>query len=159
MSPLSRRDALRYGAAAAAVATGVAGARALSAPDSSGQALAAPAAKTDPRDFELQYRGKTIKGVHGGAPAGTAGIASQRPRKPHAVFVNGRKLAVMEIELPAAGGGVTVGYISAINHYEPVLIDTERNKGGLMKLAKRAVDVLGDAELTAVAGAHHDHGR
>ncbi|MBG0568629.1 tyrosinase family oxidase copper chaperone [Actinoplanes aureus] len=159
MSHLSRRDALRYGAAAAAVATGVAGARALSISGSSGQALAAPAGNRDPRDFELQYHGKRIRGVHGGTVAGPAGVASRQRRKPHEVFIDGRKLAVMEIELPAAGGGLTIGYISAINHYEPVLIDAERNKGGLLKLAKRAVDVLGDTELTAVAGEHHDHGR
>jgi hypothetical protein len=40
-----------------------------------------------------------------------------------------------------------------------VLIDTDRNKGGLLKLTKRAVDVLGDTELTAMAGVAHEHGR
>jgi hypothetical protein len=148
MPTVSRRDALRYGAAAAAVATGVVGA----------QALATPAAARDPRDFEIEYRGKKIKGVHATTGAVTAARADRRTRS-HEVFINGRKLAVMEIELPAPGGGVTIGYISAINHYEPVLIDAERNNGGLLKLTKRAVDVLGDTELTALAGAGHDHVR
>lgn len=149
MSTVSRRDALRYGAAAAAVVAGVAGA----------QVLATPAAARDPRDFEIEYRGKKIKGTHPATGVTTQSARAERPNRSHEVYINGRKLAVMEIELPAAGGGVTIGYISAINHYEPVLIDADRNSNGLLKLTKRAVDVLGDTELTALAGAGHDHVR
>ncbi|MDI6103846.1 tyrosinase family oxidase copper chaperone [Actinoplanes sp. NEAU-A12] len=149
MSTVSRRDALRYGAAAAAVVAGVAGA----------QVLATPAAARDPRDFEMEYRGKKIKGTHPVTGVAALSARGQRPNRSHEVYINGRKLSVMEIELPAAGGGVTIGYISAINHYEPVLIDADRNSNGLLKLTKRAVDVLGDTELTALAGAGHDHVR
>jgi hypothetical protein len=144
---VNRRDVLRYGAATAAVVGGFAGA----------QMLAAPAAGKDPRDFELEYRGKRIRGLHVGAQEVRA-LGRNRTRS-HEVYINDRKLAVMEIELPAPGGGTTIGFISAINHYEPVLIDTDRNKGGLLKLTKRAVDVLGDTELTSMAGIAHEHGR
>lgn len=150
MSTLSRRDVLRYAAAATAVTGGVLGAQALS---TSGSAASSPAVavSSDPRDFELEYRGKKIKGVHG---AGTG--PSQQP---HQVHINGRKLAVMRIELPPAdGSGVSAGFISALNHYEPVLIDEDKNRGGLLRLAQRAVDALGDAELTGLAGTDHDHG-
>jgi hypothetical protein len=143
---INRRDVLRYGAATAAVVGGFAGA----------QIMAAPAAGKDPRDFEIEYRGKRIRGVHVGAQE-VRSLGRNRTRT-HEVFINDRKLAVMEIELPAAGGGVTIGFISAVNHYEPVLIDADRNKGGLLKLTKRAVDVLGDTELTAMAGVSHEHG-
>jgi hypothetical protein len=144
---VNRREMLRYGAATAAVASGFAGA----------QVMANPAAGKDPRDFELEYRGKRIRGVHVGAQE-VRSLRRSRSRS-HEVFIDDRKLAVMEIELPAAGGGVTVGFISAINHYEPVLIDTGRNRCGLLELTRRAVDVLGDAELTTMAGAAHEHGR
>ena len=146
MSHVTRRDVLRYGAAAAAVIGSAVGAQSL-ATSSSAAPLPAGA---DPRDFELDYRGKKIKGVHGRADA----------KQSHQVHINSRKLAVMQIELPAAAGasGVTVGFISALNHYEPVLIDEHQNKGGLLKLAQQAVDVLGDSELTALAGTKHDHG-
>ena len=157
MSNISRRDVFRYGAAAVAVSTGVAGAQALSTPGTSSPAMAAPAGDRDPRDFELEYRGKKIRGVHSGTGAPAGGPALKRT-SPHEVFINGRKLAVMEIELPAAGG-TAAGFISALNHYEPVRIDTGRHRGGLLTLTKRAVDALGDTELTALAGAHHDHGR
>ncbi|MEU4626159.1 tyrosinase family oxidase copper chaperone [Actinoplanes sp. NPDC023801] len=144
---VNRRAVLRYSAATAAVASGFAGA----------QIMANPAAGADPRDFEIEYRGKRIRGVHVGAQE-IQSLGRNRNRS-HEVFINDRKLAVMEIELPAAGGGVTVGFISAINHYEPVLIDTGRNRTGLLKLTKRAVDVLGDTELTPMAGVAHEHGR
>jgi hypothetical protein len=144
---INRRGVLRYGAATAAVVGGFTGA----------QILAGPAAGKDPRDFELEYRGKRIRGVHVGAQE-VRSLGRNRKRS-HEVYINDRRLAVMEIELPAAGGGVTVGFISAINHYEPVLIDADHNKGGLLKLTKRAVDVLGDTELTAMAGVAHEHGR
>ncbi|GIF15858.1 tyrosinase family oxidase copper chaperone [Actinoplanes teichomyceticus] len=148
MSHLSRRAVLRYAAAATAVTGGVVGAQALSAAGSP----PAAAASTDPRDFELDYRGKKIKGVHG--------IGTGRSRQPHQVYINGRKLAVMAIELPATDGtGVSVGFISALNHYQPVLIDEGENRDGLLVLARRAVDALGDGELTDLAGADHDHGR
>jgi hypothetical protein len=139
---VNRRDVLRYSAATAAVVSGVAGA----------QMLATPAAGKDPRDFELDYRGKRIRGVHVGAQE-VRSLARGRSRS-HEVWINDRRLAVMEVDLP----GATVGFISAINHYQPVLIDTDRNRGGLLELTKRAVDVLGDTELTALAGVGHEHG-
>ena len=156
MSHLSRRDVLRYGAAAAVVAGAVAAPN-LAGSSSAAPPAAEPAANRDPRDFEIEYRGKKIKGVHGSD--GTSKALRAGGHRPHEVYINDRKLAVMQIELPAAGGGVSVGYISAVNHYEPVLIDADRHQDGLRKLAKRAVDVLGDAELTPLAGVVHDHGR
>ncbi|MFC6567778.1 tyrosinase family oxidase copper chaperone [Actinoplanes utahensis] len=150
MPEISRRDALRYGAATVAVATAVGGAQALSG---SGSPARATPAHRDPRDFTVTYRGREITGVHAGSGdrsalrAGATGAA-------HEVHIDGRRLAVMAIALP---GGT--GYISALNHYEPVLIDTGGNQDGLLRLARRAVDVLGDRELTALAGATHDHGR
>ncbi|MEV8510613.1 tyrosinase family oxidase copper chaperone [Actinoplanes sp. NPDC051475] len=152
MSNLGRRDVLRYAAAATAVVSGVVGAQALSRSSSAAEAPTAAPLRTDPRDFEIDYRGKKIKGMHVGG--------KERSRQPHQVSINGRKLAVMRIELPAAAGasGVAVGFISALNHYEPVLLDEDKNKDGLRKLAERAVDVLGDSELTASAGSEHDHG-
>jgi hypothetical protein len=147
MSNVSRRDVLRYGAAAAAVVGSAVGAQSLATSSSAAPPPAAPA-DPDPRDFELDYRGKKIKGVHGNAAAKHA----------HQVHINGRKLAVMPIDLPAESGAV-IGFISALNHYEPVVIDEDRNKDGLLKLAQRAVEALGDSELTAAAGTEHDHGR
>ncbi|GAA4607519.1 hypothetical protein BJY16_006374 [Actinoplanes octamycinicus] len=161
MSTLTRRDVLRYAAAATAVTGGVVGAQTLSASGSSAQPPAGAAAPADPRDFELEYRGKKIKGVHGGGAAGALRSTQDalRSRQPHQVHINGRKLAVMQIELPSPDGtGVVLGFISAVNHYEPVLIDQDKNRDGLLKLARRAVDVLGDSELTALAGADHNHG-
>ncbi|WIM98611.1 tyrosinase family oxidase copper chaperone [Actinoplanes oblitus] len=161
MSTLSRRDVIRYAAAATAVAGGVAGAQALSTSGSSAQVPAGAAAPADPRDFELEYRGKKIKGVHGGGAHGAqlSARGTSRSRQPHQVHIDGRKLAVMQIELPSPSGtGVVLGFISALNHYEPVLIDEDKNRDGLLKLARRAVDVLGNSELTALAGADHNHG-
>lgn len=151
MSKLNRRDVLRYGAAAAAVIGSAAAAQSLATSSSAAPSPAVEPADPDPRDFELDYRGKRIKGVHGKAGA----------KQSHQVHINGRKLAVMQIELPAAAdaSGVALGFISALNHYEPVLIDEDRNKDGLLKLAQRAVDALGDSELTALASTEHDHGR
>ncbi|AEV85905.1 hypothetical protein ACWT_4886 [Actinoplanes sp. SE50] len=157
MSTLSRRDVLRYAAAATVVTGGVAGAQALSTSSSSAQAPAGARTSADPRDFDVEYRGKRITGVHGADTPGALRSVSGS-RQPHQVHINGRRLAVMQIELPAAGGGVTLGFISALNHYEPVLIDTDKNRDGLLKLTRRAVDALGDSELTALAGADHNHG-
>jgi hypothetical protein len=146
MSTLSRRDILRYAAATTAVAGGVVGAQALSTSGSAAPGTGATAS-TDPRDFELEYRGKKIKGVHGGG-------SNKRGQLPlHQVHINGRKLALMRVELPTG-----VGFISALNHYEPVLIDEDENRDGLLELTRRAVDALGEAELTALAGADHNHG-
>ena len=158
MSHISRRDALRYGAAVAAVVTGVAGAQALSTLGSADSAIAAPAGDQDPRDFAVEYRGKKIRGVHSSAGGSSPSGEALKRTDGHDVVINGRKLAVMESALPAAGG-TTAGFISALNRYEPVLIHTGRNRGGLLTLTKRAVDALGDTELTAFAGTHHDHGR
>ncbi|MEH1130321.1 tyrosinase family oxidase copper chaperone [Micromonospora sp. CPCC 206061] len=148
---MNRRDALRYGAAAAAVIGSAVGAQILATSSSAAPSPTTAPADPDPRDFELDYRGKKIKGAHGKAET----------KHSHQVHINGRKLAVMPIELPAAAdaSGVSLGFISALNHYEPVLIDEDRNKDGLLKLARQAVDALGDSELTALASTEHDHGR
>lgn len=149
MPEISRRDALRYGAATAAVATAVGGAQAFSSADS--PARATPA-RRDHRDFETTYRGKRITGVHAGSGDRAALRTDAGPA--HEVHIDGKRLAVMAIALP---GGT--GFISALNHYEPVLIDDGGNRDGLLRLARRAVDVLGDRDLTALAGMTHDHGR
>jgi hypothetical protein len=159
MSTVTRRDLLRYGAAATAVVSGAVGAQALSTSGSAAQPSAAQPGSTDPRDFDIEYRGKRITGAHGAANSRTSS-ADSKTHQPHQVLINGRKLALMPIELPPAAGATarTVAFISALNHYEPVLIDEGPNAGGLRKLARRAVDVLGDTELTALAGVEHDHG-
>jgi hypothetical protein len=160
MSTVTRRDLLRYGAAATVVVSGAVGAQALSTASSAAQPSAAQPGSTDPRDFDIEYRGKRITGSHGPADNSLVTVASGRAREPHQVLINGRKLALMPIELPPSAGvpAGTVAFISALNHYEPVLVDGGQNSGGLLKLARRAVDVLGDTELTALAGVEHDHG-
>ncbi|KUL24399.1 tyrosinase family oxidase copper chaperone [Actinoplanes awajinensis] len=155
MSTVTRRDLLRYGAAATVVVSGAVGAQALSTPSS-----AAQPATTDPRDFDVEYRGKRITGAHGPANNTRVTVSGSRTREPHQVLIDGRKLALMPIELPpsAAVPAGTIAFISALNHYEPVLVDEGKHAGGLLKLARRAVDTLGDTELTALAGVEHDHG-
>jgi hypothetical protein len=146
MPAINRRDLLRYGAAATVVTATAAGVQNLGVGGSAAQNAAPPA--TDPRDFDIEYRGKKIKGAHDG-----------KTRK-HKVSINGRKLAVMEIELPVAEGapGAVIGVVSALTHYEPFLLDEDRHRDGLLKMAKKAVDTLGDAELADLAGTEHDHG-
>jgi hypothetical protein len=110
---------------------------------------AAPPAEKDPRDFDTVYRGKKIKGEH------------DKATKKHKVSINGRKLAVVEIEVPVAedAPGTATAVISALTHFEPFLLDEGAHKDGLLKMTRKAVDTLGDAELTDLAGAEHDHGR
>ncbi|MFD0206215.1 MULTISPECIES: hypothetical protein [Saccharothrix] len=43
--------------------------------------------------------------------------------------------------------------ISTLNHFDPIPLDEGRHRDGLKKLAKLAVDQLGDQELTH----HADH--
>ncbi|WP_344168194.1 tyrosinase family oxidase copper chaperone [Pilimelia columellifera] len=143
---MNRRDLLRYSAAAAVATATAAGVANLAAPG-----LAAsdkPTAKDD-RDFELDYKGKKIKGTH------------DKANKKHKVTINGKKLAVMELELPAAedSAATITAVISALTHYEPFQLDEKDNRQGLKKLAQKAVDVLGDEELTPLAGEDHEHGR
>ena len=144
---MNRRDLLRYGAAATVVTATAAGVQNLGVAGSAAQS-AAPAVPADPRDFDTEYRGRKIAGAH------------DKKTKKHKVTIDGRKLAVMEIELPVAeeAPGAVIGVISALTHYEPFLLDEDRNRDGLLKMARKAVDTLGDAELGDLAGVEHDHG-
>jgi hypothetical protein len=143
MSELDRRRLLRYGAAAAIVAATATGAQTLAT-----AGAAAPPPDKDPRDFDTVYGNKKIKGEH------------DKKAKKHRVTVNGRKLAVMEVELPAAPGtaGTVVAVFSALTHFEPFLLDDDKHKDGLLRMTQKAVDTLGDAELTELAGVEHRHG-
>ncbi|GGK15268.1 hypothetical protein GCM10010124_04860 [Pilimelia terevasa] len=139
---LDRRDLLRYGAASAAAAATAAGASYVT----SGATAATPA-PDDPRDFDQEYKGKKIKGVH------------DKGNKKHKVSINGKKLGIMVLQVPVAEDSretMDVA-ISALTHYEPFPIDERDKKDGLLKLAKKAVETLGDAELTDLAGDDHDH--
>lgn len=150
MSHLDRRHLLRYGAAAAIVAVTAAGTQALARPGSAAEvSAAAPPPDKDPRDFDTEYRGKKIKGEH------------NRKTKNHKVTINGKKLAVVEIELPGAQGstGTVVALLSAVTHFEPFLLDDRANRDGLLKMTQRAVETLGGNELTDLAGEVHHHGR
>jgi hypothetical protein len=146
MPDLDRRSLLRYGAAVAVVTATAGGVQSLAAP---GSAAGAPPPEKDRRDFHTRHGDKDIKGVH------------DKKTKKHKVTINDRKLAVVEIELPAPDGkpGTVIAVISALTHFEPFLLDDGENSDGLLKMTKKAVDTLGDAELTALAGQEHDHGR
>ncbi|QFZ18982.1 tyrosinase family oxidase copper chaperone [Saccharothrix syringae] len=139
MTNMTRRDVLRYTATAALVTATAAGYANLTA---SG-AAADQGAPTDPRDFEEDYRGKKIKGEH------------DKANGKHKVHINGRKLGVAQVELPVAPESTATytAVISTVNHFEPIPLDEGPHKDGLKRLAKLAVDQLGDQELTQ----HADH--
>lgn len=142
MSDLNRRDLLRYGAASATAAATVAGATYVGP-----GATAARPAPDDPRDFDVEHKGKKIKGTH------------DKANKKHKITINNKKLGLMVIALPAGEDSKETvdAVISSLNHYEPILLDEKGNKDGLLKLAKKAVETLGDAELTDLAGGDHAH--
>ncbi|WP_170047703.1 tyrosinase family oxidase copper chaperone [Couchioplanes caeruleus] len=144
---MSRREVLRYGAAAAVSAATVAvGVQSITAARSD----AAPQrAAADPRDFDEIYKGKKIKGKH-------------NSNGKHELHINNKKLALTPIDtlfVPEDGSAphVGVGYISAVNHYDPMEIDGDKHKDGLKKLAKKVVDTLGEFELSDEAGLAHHH--
>ena len=148
MTKTNRRDVLRYGAAGAVTAaTAAVAAPGLAGADPrGGPGKAAPA---DPRDFDETYKGKKIKGKH-------------NPRGNDELHINNKKLAVTVVNtlfIPEDGSEphVGVGYISALNHYDPVEIDQDRNKDGLKRTARKVVDILGDLELSDEAAQEHRH--
>lgn len=150
MADMKRRDVLRYSAAGAVTtATALVGVQGLA---SSGPAAGREnAAAADPRDFDEVYKGKKIKGKHNGNDRGKDEL-----------HVNNKKLALTAIStlfIPEDGSEpyVGVGYISAINHYDPVEIDNDKKKDGLKRLAKKVVDILGDLELSDEAARQHTH--
>ncbi|GAA4952858.1 hypothetical protein GCM10025331_46940 [Actinoplanes utahensis] len=148
MTDMKRRDVLRYSAAGAVTAaTAVVGIQAVAGPGSAVGGEKAAAA--DPRDFEETYKGKKIKGKH------NAGGKDE-------LHINNKKLALTVIStlfIPEDGSEpyVANAYISAVNHYDPVEIDNDKNKEGLKKLAKKVVDMLGDLELSDEAAKAHTH--
>lgn len=148
---MNRRTVLRYGTAAAAAAATTA---AVSGVVASGLASAARLPEPDKRDFDEEYKGKRIKGVHEKANGDNIG----KPKK-HKITINGRKLSLMEIQIPAAeeSAAVITAVISSINHYEPIPLDEKDNADGLKKLAKKAVDAIHDEELTDFAAVDHGH--
>jgi hypothetical protein len=157
MTDMKRRDVLRYsaaGAVTAATAT-LAGTQALAGPDRSDL----PADRTkkgdpwDPRDFDEFYKGRRIRGRH---------LLGSLLRGQDELFIGNRKLALTTIStlfFPADGSEpyVATGYISAINHYDPVEIDNDRRRDGLKRLGKKIVDILGDLELSDESGKAHQH--
>ena len=148
MTDMTRRDVFRRGAAAAVVAATAVGYANLTAPDATAdlndnRVPADP--PPDPRDFDEVYKGKKIKGEH------------DKVNGKHKVHINGRKLGVMQIELPLAPGSTETytAVVSTLNHFDPIPLDEGNNRDGLKKLAKLAVDQLGDQELTKHA--EHPH--
>ncbi|MDI6098970.1 tyrosinase family oxidase copper chaperone [Actinoplanes sp. NEAU-A12] len=143
MNDINRRDVLRYGAAGAVTA-----ATALAA----GQALAGPKPiplPLDPRDFDELYKGRRIRGR-------LLGLGRDE------LHINNKKLALTAIStlfFPEDGSEpyVAMGYISAINHYDPVEIVEGRNQDCLKKLSRKVVDILGDLELGDEAAKGHQH--
>ncbi|MEU4746693.1 tyrosinase family oxidase copper chaperone, partial [Actinosynnema sp. NPDC023658] len=99
----------------------------------------------DPRDFEENYKGKRIKGEH------------DRDKGRHKVHINGRKLGVAQVELPVGPGSAATftAVISTVSHFYPIPLDEGDHRDGLRKLARLAVDQLGDQELTP--DADHPH--
>jgi hypothetical protein len=148
MTNMTRRDAFRHGAAAVVVAAAAMGYADLTSPRASaspngGRVPAEP--PNDPRDFEEFYKGKKIKGEH------------DKVNGKHKVHINGRKLGVTQIELPVAPDSAETftAVVSTLNHFDPIPLDEGAHRDGLKKLAKLAVDQLGDQELTA--DADHPH--
>lgn len=148
MANKSRRDVLRYSAAGVVTAaTAAVGVQGLTTANSAAAPQDPPA--KDARDFDEVYKNKKIKGKH-------------NPNGKHELHINGKKLAVTAITtlfVPEDGSAphVGVGYISAVNHYDPVEFDDDKHKDGLKGLAKKIVDILGDAELSAEAAQEHHH--
>jgi hypothetical protein len=144
MTDMTRRDAIRHGAAAAVVA---ASAIAFGNPALAGAVAGQsdkpvpPDPPPDPRDFDEVYKHKKIKGQHDKAHGN------------HKVFINGRKLGVEQIELPVAPGSTETytALLSTLNHFDPIPLDEDEHRDGLKKLAMLAVDQLGDQELTPEA--------
>jgi hypothetical protein len=149
MAKTNRRDVLRYGAAGAVTAaTAVVAAQGLANADP-GSGLGKSAAPADPRDFDETYKGKKIKGKKG-------------PNGKDELRIDDKKLAVTIINtlfIPDDGAApyVGVGYISAMNHYDPVEIDEGKHQDGLKKLARKIVDNLGTLELSDEAALEHSH--
>lgn len=141
MNDLSRRDVFRHGATAALIAVTAAGFAGLA---SSGATAGTSRLAADPRDFDEDYKGKRIKGEH------------DKEHGKHQVHINGRKLGVVQIELPVGPDSAETytAVLSTLNHFDPIPLDEGDNRDGLKKLAKLAVDQLGDQELTHDA----DHG-
>jgi hypothetical protein len=154
MSDMKRRDVLRYGAAGAVTAaTAVVGAQAaMAGPDNAagGKKPGKPGPiPLDPRDFDEFYKGRKIRGLH-------------RGRGRDELLINNKRLALTAITtlfFPEDGSEpyVGVGYISAINHYDPVEIDDIRNRDGLKKLSRKVVDILGNLEISGEAAQEHQH--
>lgn len=152
MAKTNRRDLLRYGAAGAVTAATavVAGQELASADPPPGPGDRADLTnQLDPRDFDEVFKGKKIRGRH-----------NLRGRKE--LLINNRRLALTEIRtlfVPSDGSPpyVAAGWISALNHYDPVEIDSTRNPDGLRRLAKKVVDILGDCELADGAAQEHAH--
>jgi hypothetical protein len=151
MANMSRRDILRYGAAGA-VTVGAAAVTVQAATAAAGAATGPQqAAADDPRDFDEDYKDKRIKGKHNANGAGK-----------HDLKINKQKLAISAIStlfIPKDGSEPYVGrgYITALNHYDPVEFDDDKKKDGLKRLAMKVVDILGKDELTAEAAQEHEH--
>ncbi|WP_433795686.1 tyrosinase family oxidase copper chaperone [Actinoplanes sp. CA-252034] len=156
MAKTNRRDVLRYGAAGAVTAATavVAGQELASADPPPGldplkNVVGGIKNPLDPRDFDELFKGKKIRGLH-------------NLRGRNELMINNKRLALTEIEtlfVPADGSPPYVGkgWISALNHYDPVEIDTSRNREGLRKLARKVVDILGDSDLADSAAQEHGH--
>lgn len=146
---MNRRTVLRYGTAAAVAAATTAAASGVVV---SGLASAQKLPEPDKRDFDESYRGKRIKGTHEKDTGENLG----KPKR-HKLTINGRKLALMEVRIPTESGALITAVISSVNHYEPIPLDDRANADGLRKLARMAVDVMHDEELTDYAAVDHDH--
>ncbi|MFI5496050.1 tyrosinase family oxidase copper chaperone [Actinoplanes sp. NPDC051859] len=147
MAEMKRRNVLRYTAAGAVLAsTAAAGIASLTAAES---AAAAQTSRADRRDFDEIYKGKRIRGRH---------VANGN----HELHINNRKVtltAITTLFVPEDGSApqVGTGYISSINHYDPIKIDEGQHADGLRRLAARIVDTLGGSELSAEAARAHHH--
>lgn len=161
MTDMKRRDMLRYGAAGAVTAATatLVGTEALAGPDRSDMPAdrrggrGKKADPWDPRDFDEVYRGRRIRGRH---------MPGTRLRNQDELFIGNRKLALTTIStlfFPADGSApyVATGYISAINHYDPVEIDETRRRDGLRRLGQKVCDILGDNELSDESAQTHQH--
>ncbi|HYN97361.1 MAG TPA: tyrosinase family oxidase copper chaperone [Pilimelia sp.] len=130
-----------------AVVTAAVGIQSVAVSGSAAAPQRAPAA--DPRDFDEVHKGKKIKGKHNAGGK-------------HELHINGKKLELSAIEtlfVPEDGSApyVGVGFISALNHYDPVEIDDDRHKEGLKNLAKKVIETLGEFELSDEAARAHHH--
>lgn len=139
---IDRRRFIRY---SAATGVGVATVAAGTGLVSTGLAGAAKLPEPDSRDFAEDYRGRRITGVHD-----TAG-------KKHRITIDGKPMAVEEFEMRDEGGVLITAVISSVTHYEPFQLDEGEHRDGLRKLARRAVDQIGDYELSDAAKTTHSH--